>query len=197
MDKSYLVQERERGMGSRRCLRCCLSPRSDIRLVVAHLLGAHRCMVQTDRYLQHRHGQGFLKPSHTSGLLAKTSGSAVLFFRKQRVVEGPPSALHVTPRQPEPLSSTVRLTSSPLFHTEDWKGNGGFELPSLLHHQHSAAEERGKAREWFVLGGEQGHTISSLKHLLKQGSIHGSQSYSLTPALYSQKCEGFSVSLQK
>ena len=141
------MQEGARERASRRCLWCCLSPQRDIPLVVAHLLGAHRLRVQTDRYMQHRDGQGFLKPSHTLGLPAQSCGSAVHFCGKQRVVKGPPSALHGRPRQPEPLSSTARVTSFPPFHTEDWRGDGGSVLPSLLHHQHSAAEEKGKAKE--------------------------------------------------
>lgn len=103
--------------------------------------------MQTDRYLQHRDGMGFLKPSHTLGVPAQSYSSAVHFCRKQRAIEGPPSALYGTPRQPGPLSSTVRVTSFPPFHTEDWKGDGGSVLTSLLHHQHSAAEEKGKAKE--------------------------------------------------
>lgn len=66
---------------------------------------------------------------------------------KSHRAQSPPSALYGTPRQPGPLSSMVSVTSFPPFHTEDWKGDGGAVLTSLLHHQHSAAEEEGKAKE--------------------------------------------------
>jgi len=114
--------------------------------VVAHQLGTHRRRVQTDRYLQRRHGQGFLKPCHTFGLLAQSCSSAVHFCRKQRVIEGPPSDLHGTPKLTEPSSSMVMVTNLPPSHTDNWKGDGGSVLPSLLCYQHSTGEENRKER---------------------------------------------------
>lgn len=48
--------------------------------------------------------------------------------------------------QAELSSSRIWGASFPPFHTEDWKGDGGSVLPSLLHHQHSAGEEKGKGK---------------------------------------------------
>lgn len=97
-----------------------------------------------DKYLQHGDAQGFLKPSHTLCLLAQGCSSAVHFYRKQ---SHRASDLHGTPKQPESLSSTVKVTRFPPFHRENWKGDGGSVFSSLLHRQLPAVGQKGKAKE--------------------------------------------------
>lgn len=147
--------------------------------VMACLLSAHRCRMQTDTCRCCRQVPAAWRCARISKALPHfvfqhRAAALLCIFAGSRVIEGPTSDLHGTPKQPESLSSTVKVTRFPPFHRENWKGDGGSVFSSLLHRQLPAVGQKGKAKEWFVPGEDQGHTISSLKHLLKQGSIHGS-----------------------
>lgn len=179
LDQSCLKQEQERGRAGRRCLWCCLFPWRNIPFVMAHLLRAHRCKMQTDtcgccRQIPTAWRWAVVSKAFPHFVSSSIELQLCCAFLQEAESEGPLSDLHGTPKQPESLSSTVKVTRFTPFHRENCKGDGGSVLSSLLHCQLPAVEQKGKAKEWFVLGEDQGHTISSLKHLLKQGSIHGS-----------------------
>lgn len=75
------------------------------------------------------------------------AAALLCLFAGSRIIEAPPSDLHGTPKQPESLSSTVKVTRFPPFHRENWKGDGSTVLSSLLHHQLPAVEQKEKAKE--------------------------------------------------
>lgn len=49
------------------------------------------------------------------------AAALLCIFAGSRIIEGPPSDLHGTPKQPESVSSTVKVTRFPPFHSENWK----------------------------------------------------------------------------